>query len=199
MSWSFPKEFEKKRNEEDYNRFQTAIGNALTKKKILFGALRDEGQIPDWQAYHPAGIDHVIRIGSSTNMGRIADFNSDKSIDFALPGVQVLNELDPSKGHITGSSIATAIAAGLAATVIYCADLAEKLGVKILKSPRDYANMVMAFKRMCPEGDPKCPLPSRIPIFQEFPMNSSRDGNEQKEALKVIVTKLGFCDASVEE
>ncbi|EHL02277.1 putative Subtilisin DY [Glarea lozoyensis 74030] len=125
MSWSFQSDAQAKINPDDVQLFREAIGKAIAQKKILFASLHDQGSTLDYKTFLPMGIQGVIRIGSSTSYGKPSDMNSDGSIEFALPGEKVENHA--SGKEVTGSSVATAIAAGLGALIIYCADVAKAL------------------------------------------------------------------------
>ncbi|CAI4212575.1 unnamed protein product [Parascedosporium putredinis] len=106
--------------------------------KLLFCAVPDVGVISanDLATYYPVGCDspEKFHIGASTADGHQYRWTADpvgngKNIYFTLPGHMVMvkdedqlgdNDINPH----TGSSIATALAAGYAALVIHCIDLA---------------------------------------------------------------------------
>jgi hypothetical protein len=187
MSWSFQSDTQAKINPDDVQLFRDAIGKAIAAKKILFASLHDQGSTLDYKTFLPMGIQGVIRIGSSTSYGKPSDMNSDGSIEFALPGEKVENHA--SGKEVTGSSVATAIAAGLGALIIYCADVAKALGIDVRRDPQDMETMRLAFTKMVPAEQPKCPTP-----FTVFPkvMPLDKGADKAKEELQKIMINLGF-------
>ncbi|KAH6651257.1 hypothetical protein F5144DRAFT_558942 [Chaetomium tenue] len=87
-------------------------------------------------AHYPSGpwSDRFFRIGAASLDGTVFDWSAEDGITYIIPGVDVTREqpLDTASGgdqgipdsrvqvQATGSSIATALAAGLAAMIIYC-------------------------------------------------------------------------------
>ncbi|KAH8765996.1 hypothetical protein F5883DRAFT_460815 [Diaporthe sp. PMI_573] len=98
--------------------FEKAVRKAVDQNVLMFCSSPDEGdfKISDY----PSAVqrDKVFRIGAAHDYGKAAN-QVDKEVDFIFPGVEV-NTSAASASPATGSSIATALAAGLAATVIYC-------------------------------------------------------------------------------
>lgn len=101
----------------------------------MFCSSPDEGNFQELD--YPSGPwrNRVFRIGAAGADGRIFAYTPDDGITFILPGVEVIKDLKstfesaPSSGitgrvidftYETGSSVATALAAGLAAMIIYC-------------------------------------------------------------------------------
>ncbi|KAF5020073.1 hypothetical protein F66182_7915 [Fusarium sp. NRRL 66182] len=128
MSWTItPPEGERRR------RFDDAIYNALKVKGILvFCAASDQGKSAD--VTYPYGSNNAsFRIGAAKATGGMAETVGDANgLDFIFPGHQVvtngsedssydsdLQEFEPQ----SGSSVATALAAGLAALIIECVRL----------------------------------------------------------------------------
>jgi hypothetical protein len=185
MSWSFKEESHQK--EREYiEKFRNLAIRAKGEGKILFCSLPDAAPIEDYKKYLPVSLDGVIRIGSATSLGRLSERNSDDSIEFALPGEMVRSEEE--RKFVTGSSVATAVAAGFAALIIYCVDLAEGMGLEIGRSPRNPDAIRAAFKEMIQDSQPKYPNPASA-FKRPFPVD---DAKVSKAELTRIVHRLGF-------
>ncbi|KAI5864682.1 peptidase S8/S53 domain-containing protein [Durotheca rogersii] len=115
---------------------ESAAELAHEKGALIFCAVPDEGSMTDkeFSKYYPVGCAglaaRIFKIGAATaNNERHEWVGKESQLDFLLPGHEVTERgedtVDPD-GDIpkTGSSIATALAAGLAALVIYCVRLA---------------------------------------------------------------------------
>ncbi|KAL7952202.1 hypothetical protein V8C34DRAFT_299870 [Trichoderma compactum] len=118
MSWSI----EADRRLDD---LETALNNALEAKTILFCSATDQGRRPGHKTY-PAEImkstANRIRVGASTGTGEKLTWVSEPDTDFHLPGENV-QPAEPDQwlqGLPYGSSISTALAAGLAGVLLYC-------------------------------------------------------------------------------
>ncbi len=103
----------------------------------MFCSAPDEGKFAEFTHY-PSGPwrDRFFRIGAATASSTVFDWTPEDGITYFLPGVDVTMEqaakvaYDPNprrkvpmgmlETKETGSSVATALAAGLAAMVIYC-------------------------------------------------------------------------------
>lgn len=116
----------------DTTAFDNAIKNASTRNKpvLMFCSASDQGHFSDYTYPHSSNPNSVFRIGASTATGAFADFVGDPTkLDLAFPGHEVDLDTDADPEHFsrfashTGSSIATAIAAGLAALVLECVRL----------------------------------------------------------------------------
>lgn len=109
---------------------------AVRQKVLMFCSSPDEGKFTELD--YPSGPwrDHFFRIGAARADGTVFEWTPDDGISFVLPGVDVVKEQagrtsseTQSLGvtsrvadfkYETGSSVATALAAGLAAMIIYC-------------------------------------------------------------------------------
>ncbi|KAH8705328.1 hypothetical protein BGW36DRAFT_421890 [Talaromyces proteolyticus] len=113
MSSSFKAKTGGFRNEE-LNDFRTAISSVKGDNILLFASLNDSPNIsPD--DYYPCGLADVFKIGSETKWGDKAA-NSLIGADFILPG----DNIGVGGMHkISGSSIATAFAVGLAGLMLF--------------------------------------------------------------------------------
>jgi hypothetical protein len=156
MSWSIE---ETAQNKADLEDLQSAIRAAEDKKILLFAAATDQGAASSMSSY-PGCLPSVFCIGAATATGRRWEWVSDDKVNFLFPGEKVLIEshrgprgaagaqqmqqIPPS-----GSSIATALAAGLAALILYCVEVVSH---ERRKGLRDFKHMNRAFKALCKEG-----------------------------------------------
>ncbi|KAJ4395834.1 hypothetical protein N0V93_000048 [Gnomoniopsis smithogilvyi] len=105
--------------------FQEAVREACDSKVLMFASSPDRGQYTTHVYPSSMQSDRIFRIGAASADG-VRFSSTDKAVDFIFPGVDVdvsstngaaLSDLERK---ITGSSVATALAAGLAGTIIYC-------------------------------------------------------------------------------
>lgn len=127
MSWTIKPPDDEKRKE-----FDAAIHNALNEKDVLmFCAASDQGKSADLTYPHGSNRSS-FRIGAAKATGSMVDTVGDAhELDFIFPGHQVVmngandvyeRETQRFEAH-SGSSVANALAAGLAALVIECVRL----------------------------------------------------------------------------
>lgn len=120
---------------EDIARLRSALDRAVKAKILLFCSAPDIGAASPQvlSSYYPFGYsaisDSMFKIGAAKADGSMYGWAGDpRSVDFILPGHNVeLREGDRihEEDDIpkTGSSVATALAAGLAALIIHCVRL----------------------------------------------------------------------------
>lgn len=114
MSWTIPIP-----EEDNPNRklFVDAVHKACKQNVLMFCSSSDGGGFENVEDYPSAAKrDQMFRIGAAHDHGSAFE-HTDKGVDYIFPGVQVNTT---ATSPATGSSIATALAAGLAATIIYC-------------------------------------------------------------------------------
>ncbi|KIW98644.1 uncharacterized protein Z519_00305 [Cladophialophora bantiana CBS 173.52] len=137
MSWTIRKSIytpDSMNDGKDLDRLERALDEACKNGALLFCAAPDEGGISDekFRTYYPVGCDslssRIFKIGAATSTNKEADRTGKSSqLDFILPGHEVRErgsdtvKVDDSLK--SGSSVATALAAGLAALVIHCVRL----------------------------------------------------------------------------
>ncbi|KAI1156417.1 hypothetical protein F4825DRAFT_475545 [Nemania diffusa] len=155
MSWTLePPSDERARADLD-----SAIADAVRRRVLLFCSASDGGAREDLSYPYAAAHSSAFRIGAAYASGATdANVGSTGKIDFTFPGnnVEVLSSLagrgavggagaggDATFRYRTGSSVATALAAGLAALVLYCVQ------VRLLRARRDEAEAVRTqFRRL---------------------------------------------------
>lgn len=103
--------------------FDKALKSAIKKGILMFCSSGDSGNMDYGNSYPGVYDDKIYIIGAATALGKPRDATPNaRLLDYILPGHEV-HERKPkgvrSDSH-TGSSVATALAAGLAATIIHC-------------------------------------------------------------------------------
>lgn len=144
MSWTFERT---ETNGDAMERLREEIDKANKDQILMFSSTDDKGLTgPDQARVYPTCLKSqgIIRIGAATQSGAVSDW-SGKEVDYVLPGENIEID-DPMSGHnahllehpssnashhghlthptATGSSYATALAAGVASMIIYCAEVA---------------------------------------------------------------------------
>ncbi|KIW74380.1 hypothetical protein Z517_12320 [Fonsecaea pedrosoi CBS 271.37] len=135
MSWSVRRPEDKELLKE----FDEAITRAVRQRTIMLCASGDQGKIGNDETYPKhADQENVIRIGAATAMGNNARYVDEHKIDFLFPGHKIpLRGSNPDKelGYVhEGSSVATAIAAGLATLILECVQVGHFS--EVTKPPR---------------------------------------------------------------
>jgi len=129
MSWTVK---ETEENHESIAQLREAIKLALDARILLFCAAGDTGNLSVVE--YPWSYDQrrIFRIGAATADGRVwgPTGAAPGSLSFIVPGYKVVSRNPYREGALpddfeerTGSSIATALAAGLAALVLHCVRL----------------------------------------------------------------------------
>ncbi|KAL5088991.1 hypothetical protein Trisim1_006135 [Trichoderma cf. simile WF8] len=144
MSWTLPMPKDKSGSK---SRLHTILQRAVDRKVLMFCSAPDDGKFTELD--YPSGPwrDHFFRIGAAAADGTIFKWTPDVGITYVLPGVDVVVNRSPYARekltkrvddfkYETGSSVATALAAGLAAMIIYCIK-ASILTTKLANQNRD--------------------------------------------------------------
>jgi hypothetical protein len=116
--------------------FDAALQRAIDNNVLMFCSAKDSGHVSD--QYYPAGYrpDSVIKVGAANPTGLAYDWaGSLDRLDFIFPGVEVVQQHGTGApagisklAAETGSSVATALGAGLAALIMFCARIAQVTG-----------------------------------------------------------------------
>lgn len=192
MSWTVPVQ---KESSQDKTHLEEVLQRAVASNTPMFCSCPDSGQFTSKDYPTAYNRDRFFRIGAANDDGSVFRWTENiDSLDFILPGVDVVR--DHAKKRLpdrvkdirsdTGSSVATALAAGLAATIICCVK-ASAMGLltagkkeggessELLKgiSPADadriatHANMKQAFPKLGKLTDKRF-----IPVWESFsPVN----------------------------
>ncbi|RGP62914.1 intracellular serine protease [Fusarium sporotrichioides] len=128
MSWTLPI-----KNEKDHmkNELHAVLKKAVENGVLMFCSAPDKGKFTDLD--YPSGPwpNSFFRIGAAYSNGNVFQWTPDVGITYILPGVDIVQAQMTSTSsktvegakhdkNLTGSSVATALAAGLAAMIIYC-------------------------------------------------------------------------------
>jgi len=137
MSWTVDRT---DKNEQDLENMKDAIDQAHKHNILMFCAAKDCGYSQSSNFGYPKNFDKpVFCIGATTEHGNLSEsIGSQKNaIDFGLPGENLLPLSGNSeKEKITGSSIATALASGLAGLLLYCIEFDREGGPEHVKQRR---------------------------------------------------------------
>jgi hypothetical protein len=204
MSWSIdmipPKN---KKEDERVTKLREAIREATDGKPgvdkdnevLLFCAWPDKGKIGPENMTYPKCIDpkQIIDIGAATSDGSPWPKVGDGKPDFFLPGVDLGIPLKTEKragsqppqeyNTYSGSSLSCALAAGLAAMILYCARRVESNHAWYLKKNE---NMKSAFKRIKSSED------GWVAVNQFFGHTVIKNamGDDREKVLREIVKRF---------
>ncbi|XXH01492.1 hypothetical protein Hte_007852 [Hypoxylon texense] len=128
---------------------------SIKKRALLFCAWPDKGSAADNRTYPRSLSESIFAIGAGTREGNPSPTTGDSKPDFVLPGVELgipivtdkrrSGTLPPRYQKYTGSSVSCALAAGLAAMILYCTRKVKGCQADRLK---DHKNMQAAFKEI---------------------------------------------------
>lgn len=128
---------------------EKAIKAASEDDILLFCSTSDQGKGVNDTSY-PGNCNSAnrFRIGAGTAMGGVSDIVALESIDYVCPGDPLTIESWPStykaeRREYRGSSLATALAAGLAALILHCVALWDPSKVKSMST---HQRMTEAFE-----------------------------------------------------
>jgi len=159
MSWTIRRDTDAHTsNEADCDRLREKLIEASKENILLFCSAPDIGTTNDHNSYYPFDckqVTEMFRIGAMKADGSIAGMvGNGGRVDFILPGENV--EIKEEHYTITdrehdspqtGSSIATALAVGLAALIIQCVKLGAIYSVYGPESPGLSHNSLLAIKK----------------------------------------------------
>lgn len=148
MSWSLAGD----PSNRDLGYLKEAIKEARNKNILMFSSTSDQGNIDD--NFYPGSYTDVICIGAAKSTGNKSEWVRSDQAQYLCPGEDVKVEVNSIQGPATGSSIATALAAGLAALILHCVDIycadpeieADKSDLRETLQDLDYMKQV--FKNM---------------------------------------------------
>ncbi|KAI1043797.1 hypothetical protein LB505_012450 [Fusarium chuoi] len=128
MSWTLPIETGK---DHVKGELHAVLKKAVENKVLMFCSAPDKGKFTELD--YPSGPwpNSFFRIGAAYSNGTVFQWTPEVGITYILPGVDVVQdqlkggssksgEGSKSGKNLTGSSVATALGAGLAAMIIYC-------------------------------------------------------------------------------
>lgn len=138
MSWTIEKDAS---NTEDISELESAIETAASANILIFCSASDQANNSDNKSF-PASCNtkKLFKIGAAEDTGERWKFTESDS-DFFFPGHNIsrdrAGDTSFSKSKpLTGSSVATAFASGLAALILYCIQCGA-----LLKNPQFQVSM----------------------------------------------------------
>jgi len=151
MSWAITQSQATVASNQDIQVLQQRLKEA-SEKMLLFGAASDEGNnLGENMHVLPGMHPDVFYIGAADNSGNLNP-HVEKAAQFTFPG-------GDGGDAYKGSSFANALAAGLAALLLHCADISGyhkgRTAKKSRKLMRSYPVMAKIFKNMCEGRDSK--------------------------------------------
>ncbi|KAH8892618.1 subtilisin-like protein [Thozetella sp. PMI_491] len=207
MSWTIEKpDTGDKAKEDEITELESAIQLAAKKNILMFCAATDGGPVRDTTYPAASGTKWIFKIGAAEASGTAMKWlGSQDIVDFIMPGHQVVMERqnDPNVKRftaLTGSSVATALAAGLAAVILYCAQITVLLkepGRRALDTPtykalKTHEKMVAAFKRIGTTEGSNHKFIQVWELFGKEVDKTRKDLNYQaKDTWIVLVRRLG--------
>lgn len=153
MSWTFEKTEDNQHILE--GQLKDAVAAASNKNILMFCSTGDQGKCANDYIY-PACLPSVFKIGGAKPSGNDRDWTEDSH--FTFPGEDLKVEIPSYIGsgqdsRASGSSLATALASGLAALILYCIDATDN--DQLRERARSYISMKKAFKKMTKADQPK--------------------------------------------
>lgn len=128
MSWTIERNDD---NIEDIRNLESAVEAAAKAGILMFCAATDQGVVQNRSFPAASGTKQLFKIGAADPSGAGWKWVGDPSeVDFFFPGHKLVHDrpgetpLEKCTIKLSGSSIATALASGLAALVLYCVQLA---------------------------------------------------------------------------
>ncbi|KAB2570885.1 hypothetical protein DBV05_g10459 [Lasiodiplodia theobromae] len=124
MSWTIE---ETVSNMKSLKQLRAAINEAVEKNILLFCSAND--QISNDNSFPGLCTEKRFKIGAATQYRKPTDSTGEIPVNFIMPGQNVLRErpeqVPVDNCHLlTGSSVATALASGLAALILHCVQFA---------------------------------------------------------------------------
>jgi len=148
MSWTIETPLS---GNKEMETFEKAVREAENKKILMFCSTSDQGSSTKEGCYPGDFGNGCVKIGAATDTGEALAWVDSKKVDFLLPGKNV--PFTGNDGKVTsyesGSSVATAVASGLAGMLLFCSRLLPDKERPL----QDHRNMRAAFKSMVYDGN----------------------------------------------
>jgi len=197
MSWSIKSAdlAETTGNEKDIkslDNFKTSIRNAYNDGITMFCAASDLGKNRESAASSmnrlPAAWGDTITIGAADPDGSPSNWTGSQTVDFYLPGMDIVVDGHvPAQGQPkSGSSLATAVASGLAALIRYCIKAADGGDSSIDNALKPDA-MKQAMQRLCSTNQR---VPEVVKTFGNIDSDSLDTPQKVREKFQSIAADL---------
>jgi hypothetical protein len=200
MSWTIdPPEDENQ--SQDLADLESAISDAAKANILMFCSASDEGA-KHTSSYPSRATNKIFTIGAADASGAVYKWvGGINSVDFIFPGKLVEGE-GPSDAvpknvkYWTGSSVATALAAALAALILYCAQ------VRVLRAPapqkekarkdfqalKKHDKMMQAFKNI---GATQASKYKYLTVWEVFGRKVSDSANYERDKWIDLIAEVG--------
>ncbi|KAI9645784.1 hypothetical protein NHQ30_005217 [Ciborinia camelliae] len=195
MSWTIPPPEDSKTK----TFLESAISEARGEKILMFCSASDGGPIEDTSFPYVGAKDRIFRIGAATAEGIVDPrVGNPTSLDFTFPGSNVETEdVDKKVNYQTGSSVATALATGLAALILYCVQISllragkdsdKKRITNAFGKLKEYEGMHRAFRNIgtTPESNNKY-----IEVWKMFGKYTKENQNGSVDEMIDLIANLG--------
>ena len=187
MSWTIEKTDE---NKSDIDALEQAVQDAANKGILMFCAASDGGAQSDRSFPARSLKQKLFKIGAATEEGSKWKWvGNATNVDFIFPGHKVVKERYNEEGPIqscsflTGSSVATAIAAGLAALILDCVQRAALYYEELLRQQRTLNSARPPNKR---DGSEMTELPRDPELDSRLQRNKAEVDEAIQRAGKVL-------------
>lgn len=123
MSWTIYQTREQGDNASGITKLKDAIEYAGRKNVIMFCASEDRGFSSSEQPYPATDCNpNILKcVGAAGTYGERSQYVNPNHIDYLFPGeIAVAYKLSTGESRVSGSSAATALAAGLAGLILWC-------------------------------------------------------------------------------
>jgi hypothetical protein len=196
MSWTFHK---KDSTTEQINLFTEAIQKASGAGIILLNSLNDT-EMTTIDELFPIRLPEIIRVGSATKWGEKAESSKRGAANYLFPGQEIpLANTDGENEVVSGSSIATAFAAGLAGLIIYAARALPCIDFNLSSSEKEKlatastrAGMERVFKVLGGKPNETTARDLFVELGTHFPKDPDKEADEggKAQVLKSFLTRL---------
>jgi subtilisin family serine protease len=189
MSWTVQQTGE---NQSSIKKLEDAINEATRANILLFCSANDQGAHKD--KCYPINCDSkkIFRIGAATATGDKWKWIGEGQVDFIFPGDKVFiqpqhDSLIQKCRALSGSSIATAIAAGLAALILY---IVQADNHRNFRPMLNYERMETAFKEPGTSGN--IPYILVWDLFRtKFPVGDGSVEENEGKVFEWVAGRLG--------
>ncbi|KAF6821779.1 hypothetical protein CMUS01_11342 [Colletotrichum musicola] len=203
MSWTF---HEKTATDDQKESFKAAIQDASKHGITLLSSLNDR-EMTMLSEWYPVSLPEVIRVGSATKWGEKAESSKRRSAHYLFPGKDIplpatadgSGDGDGEVEVVSGSSLATAFAAGLAGLIIYtsralsCLDgTLSATEIQRLGTANTRVGMERIFKVLGGKPNETQAVDLFVELGSHFSRNPEREAEEngKNQFLRSFLTRL---------
>jgi hypothetical protein len=177
----------------DHRSLSTVIDNARKEGIVVFCSTADMGYVaqPVWPAKYAKSHDCIFPVAACNAHGRFIEYSSETDAQYAFQGEDILasdgnGPNAEAERRVSGSSVATAMATGVASLVLSCYRILLNIDVPshMIKQsfPSNQAAIIKnVFANMCHDHNSQETPPRIMPWFV-FPTKASDD--DQKDGME---------------